>query len=97
MGYGPNKGGANHSRFDLPAYNALYIQQNRMPDGAERRRVMEEANKLLIAYMPYKVSSHRIATDLTHPWVLGYRRNAFVREFWKFIDVDAAAQREALQ
>jgi ABC-type transport system substrate-binding protein len=97
MGYGPNKGAANHARFDLPAYNALYIQQNRMPDGPERQRLMSEANKLLIAYMPYKVSSHRIATDLTHPWVIGYRRNAFVREFWKFIDVDAAAQRKALQ
>ena len=97
MGYGPNKGAANHARFDLPAYNALYIKQNRLPDGPQRQQVMEEANKLLIAYMPYKVSSHRIATDLMQPWVIGYRRNAFVREFWKFIDIDAAAQHKALQ
>ena len=24
LGYGPNKGQANHARFDLPEYNALY-------------------------------------------------------------------------
>jgi ABC-type transport system substrate-binding protein len=97
MGYGPNKGAANHARFDLPAYNALYIQQSRMPDGPQRQQLMDEANKLLIAYMPYKISSHRIATDLMQPWVIGYRRNAFVREFWKFIDIDAAAQQKARQ
>jgi ABC-type transport system substrate-binding protein len=97
MGYGGNKGGANHARFDLPAYNALYLKQNHLPDGPERMQAMDEANKLLVAYMPYKITSHRIATDLMHAWVIGYRRNAFVREFWKYIDIDAAAQQKALK
>ena len=97
MGYGGNKGGANHARFDLPAYNALYLKQNHLPDGPERLHAMDAANKLLVAYMPYKVTSHRIATDLMHSWVIGYRRNPFVREFWKYIDVDAAAQQKALK
>jgi ABC-type transport system substrate-binding protein len=88
LGYGPNKGQANHSRFDLPAFNALYLKQSRMPDGPERQAVMEEASKLMIAYVPYKISSHRIATDLMHPWVQGYRRNPFIREFYKFVDID---------
>ena len=35
-GYGPNKGQANHARFDLPAFNALYEQQRALPDGPER-------------------------------------------------------------
>jgi hypothetical protein len=46
--------------------------------------------------MPYKVHVHRIFTDLTHPWVTGYERNIFVREQWKYVDVDAAAQRAAV-
>ncbi|HMC14233.1 MAG TPA: ABC transporter substrate-binding protein, partial [Albitalea sp.] len=94
--YGPNIGGSNHARFNLPAFNALYLQQSRMPDGPERERVMQEANKLVVAYVPYKVSSHRIATDLMHPWVVGYRRNAFVREFWKFVDIDLDVQQKAV-
>jgi ABC-type transport system substrate-binding protein len=97
LGYGPNKGQANHSRFDLPAFNELYIKQNKMPDGPERQAVMEQASKLMVAYVPYKISGHRIATDLLHPWVQGYRRNPFVREFYKYLDVDAEAQRKALQ
>jgi ABC-type transport system substrate-binding protein len=97
LGYGPNKGAANHARFDLPAFNELYIKQNKMPDGPERMAIMQAASKLMVAYVPYKISSHRIATDLMHPWVLGYRRNPFVREFYKYLDVDAEAQRKALE
>ena len=93
LGYGPNKGGANHARFDLPAYNALYEQQKVMPDGPERDAVMARASRLLVAYMPYKVHVHRIGTDLVHPWVLGYERNVFISAFWKYIDIDSAAQR----
>jgi ABC-type transport system substrate-binding protein len=88
LAYGPNKGQANHSRFDLPAFNALYAKQRQMADGPERQAVMEEASKLMIAYVPYKVSSHRIATDLMHPWMQGYRRNPFIREFYKYVDID---------
>ncbi len=90
LAYGPNKGGANHARFDLPAFNTLYMKQKELPDGPERQQVMEEASKLMVAYVPYKLAGHRIATDLMHPWVLGFRRNPFVREFYKYLDVDPA-------
>jgi len=88
LGYGPNKGQSNHARFDLPAFNALYERQRTMPDGPERAAVFEQAKRLMVAYMPYKVHVHRIWTDLAQPWVAGYHRNVFVREFWKYVDVD---------
>jgi ABC-type transport system substrate-binding protein len=91
LGYGPNKGQANHARFNLPAFNRLYEQQRSMPDGPERNAVIADAARLMVAYMPYKVHVHRIFTDLTQPWVLGYHRNIFVRDFWKYIDIDPAA------
>jgi ABC-type transport system substrate-binding protein len=89
LGYGPNKGGANHARFNLPAFNALYEKQRQLPDGPERLAVMQDAARLMVAYMPYKVHVHRFVTDLAHPWVLGYQRNNYVREFWKYVDIDA--------
>jgi ABC-type transport system substrate-binding protein len=90
LGYGPNKGQANHARFDLPAYNKLYEAQHALPDGPERLAAMTEAKKMLVAYMPYKIHAHRILTDLSQPWVVGYHRNIFVRDFWKYIDIDTA-------
>jgi hypothetical protein len=50
--------------------------------------LMTEAKKLMIAYMPYKIHVHRIWTDLAHPWVVGYHRNVFKRDFWKLVDID---------
>ncbi|HEY6511885.1 MAG TPA: ABC transporter substrate-binding protein [Burkholderiaceae bacterium] len=88
LGYGPNKGQSNHARFDLPAYNELFERQRVLPDGPERAALLDEAKRLMVAYMPYKVHVHRIWTDLSQPWVSGYHRNVFVREFWKYVDVD---------
>ena len=32
----------------------------------------------------------RIATDLLHPHVVGYQRHPFLRDFWRYIDIDPA-------
>ena len=92
LGYGPNKGQSNHARFDLKAFNELYERQRVLPDGPERQALLDQAKKIMIAYMPYKVHVHRITTDLWHPWVLGFDRNVFVRDFWRYVDIDAAMQ-----
>jgi ABC-type transport system substrate-binding protein len=92
LGYGPNRGQANHARFDLPEYNAIYERQHVLPDGPERAALINEGKRLLVAYMPYKAHVHRIWTDLAQPWVTGYYRNVDVREFWKYVDVDMDAR-----
>ena len=91
LGYGPNKGGANHARFNLPEFNRVYQAQRMLPDSPERLALMDEAKRLMVAYMPYKIHAHRIFTDLNQPWVQGYHRNIFVREFFKYVDLDAQA------
>jgi ABC-type transport system substrate-binding protein len=94
LGYGPNKGQSNHARFDLPAFNELHQRQVVMPDGPEREAVMRQASLLLTAYMPYKFSVHRLYTDLTHPWVQGYHRHPFMRDFWRYVDIDDRVLRQ---
>jgi ABC-type transport system substrate-binding protein len=95
LGYGPNKGQANHARFDQPAYNALYAKQRTLPDGPQRDALFHAAKKLLVAYAPYKFVGHRIETSVFHPWVIGFRRHPFMRDFWKYVDVDAQRQAAA--
>ncbi len=41
--------------------------------------------------MSDKIHVHRVWTDLTHLWVQCYRRKLNVRDFWKYVDIDAAA------
>jgi ABC-type transport system substrate-binding protein len=90
LGDGPDKGQANHARFDLPEYNRLFQLQRGLPDCPERLEVMKRMKEILVAYMPYKAHVHRIWTDLAQPWVVGYHRNVFMREFWRYVDIDLA-------
>ena len=57
-------------------------------DPSVQKALIDQAKRLMVAYMPYKVHAHRIWTDMAQPWVKGYHRNIFVREFWKYVDVD---------
>jgi ABC-type transport system substrate-binding protein len=87
--YGPSIGHGNLARFKLPAFDALYDRMLLLPDGPERTALFREATKLVLAYMPYKSHVHRIRTDVTHPWITGYRQPLFRNEVWQYVEVDA--------
>lgn len=91
LGYGPNKGASNLSRFDLPRYNQIFDRQRVMEDSPERLALMREMKRLLVAYMPYKFHGHRFVNVFVHPWVIGFRRHPYARDFFKWIDIDAQA------
>ena len=90
--YGPNSGfKGNRARFRLEAYDRLYEKARVMPDSPERTKVYQEMAKLVVAYAPWKVNTHRILTDLWYPWVIGYRRPLVQSQsFWRFLDIDVA-------
>jgi ABC-type transport system substrate-binding protein len=90
LGYGPAKGEGNLSRFENKEFDRLYMQQQDMADGPERLAIMQKMVKIMVAYMPYKFSTHRILTDMTQPWLVGYRRHPTAREFWKYVDIDVS-------
>jgi ABC-type transport system substrate-binding protein len=85
--YGPNAGRANLSRFDLPAYNALYERSVRLSHGDERQALIREMTRIVLAHRPLKVHAHSIATDLTHPHVEGWKAHPVMRRRWNYIDV----------
>ncbi len=86
--YGPAAGGQNLGRFKLDRFDELYRQMLVMPDGPERLALLRESQKLLTAYMPQKFRVHRYVTDISQPWLYGYRRPYFNQMFWQFVDLD---------
>jgi ABC-type transport system substrate-binding protein len=89
--YGGSIGKANLSRMKLPAFDALYERLQGLPDGPERQALFREANKLAVAYMPYRMTVHRILCDLAQPGVVGYRRPVCWLDWWKHVDVSRSA------
>jgi ABC-type transport system substrate-binding protein len=90
IAYGPNASESNDPRFSLPAFDRLFEQQRALPDGPERDALMRQAKNLLVAYMPYKVHQHTVMPVLVQPWTHGYWRHPFMRDTWRFVDVEPA-------
>jgi ABC-type transport system substrate-binding protein len=90
VAYGKSAGEQNLARFKNAKFDALYEKQSVLPDGPERDAVIRDAVRILVAYMPIKVRVHRIGTDLMQPWLFGYKRHPFAREFWSYVDIDTA-------
>ena len=49
-----------------------------------------EAKRIAVAYMPYKMRVSAIVTDMSYPWLVGYRRTIFWQEWWHYVDIDTA-------
>ena len=86
--FGPQAGNQNIARFKHPAMDAIHEKMTVLPDGPERLALFQQAKKLAVAYMPYKLHSHRLVADLMHPEVHGIRRPLFWNEWWHFVDVE---------
>lgn len=89
--FGPSSGAQNLARFKLEAYDEVCRRMQALPDGPERLALLRQSQRLILAYAPHKYTVHRIANDLTHPHLVGYRRPAFGRQFWQYIDVEPKA------
>ena len=93
--YGPNAGfKGNRARFQLKEYDEVYEKAERLPDSPERTKLYEEMARLMVAYAPWKLNTHRILTDLWYPYVIGYYRPLIQGStFWRFVDIDLDRQK----
>lgn len=87
-------GGQNFSRFKMPRMDQLLDKAQTLPDGPERLSLLHEAERLAIAYMPYKIKLNRMSIDMTWPHVIGYRRPVFWQEWWHYVDIDRSSSRQ---
>ena len=81
-------GGQNMARFKLPAFDALYDRLQLIADGPERLALFDQAQKLALAYMPYKFKLNRLSIDMTYPQLIGYRHPVFWQDWWQYVDID---------
>jgi ABC-type transport system substrate-binding protein len=72
----------------LPALDTLYDRLLTLPDGPERAAAFHEADRIAIAYMPYKFTLNRVSLDMAQPQLVGYRRTLFWQDWWQFVDID---------
>jgi ABC-type transport system substrate-binding protein len=84
-------GGQNMARIRLPALDKLYDRIQMLPDGSERLAAFREAERIGLAYMPYKFVLNRVSLDMTQRRVVGYRHPVFWQDWWQYVDIDDSA------
>ena len=53
--------------------------------------LIQQALKLSVAYLPIKATVHVSGTWLAQPGVVGWRPHPFVRDTWRYVDLEPAA------
>jgi len=91
--YSPQFGAQNFARFKNAEFDRLYERMGEIPDGPEREALFLQAKNILTAYMPYKFLVHRISSDLTQPWLKGFRRTQFWQDWWHRVDIEPQPKR----
>ena len=92
--YGPAVGKGNLARFRLAALDAVYDKLKLEPSGPSRQKLFDETAAIVAAYVPYRMLVHRIVTDFSYPWLIGYRRAPFWIDWWQFVDIDLDTERK---
>jgi oligopeptide transport system substrate-binding protein len=95
--YGPNCGSSNDGCFELKEFDALYDKAAAMPPSPERTAVYQEMARLVAVYAPFKLNTHRKRHQLIQPWVLGWRRNHFQHEGYRYADIDLERRAREVQ
>jgi ABC-type transport system substrate-binding protein len=94
--YGPNAGRSNSSRFNLPEFNHLFEEAQRLPDSAERTLLFDRMAELVVAYAPWRITVNPITDTLAQRWVRFFVPHPmrFPGEF-AYIDLDESLRAKA--
>lgn len=91
--YGPQAGSQNLARFQHDEFDRIYDRMSQIADGPEREALFRRAKQIAIAFMPYKITVHRISNHVAHAHVIGYRRPLFWNQWWHMVDIETGAGR----
>jgi len=95
--YGPNCGSSNDGCFQLPEYDATYEKAVNLPPGPERTALYGKLARIVAAYAPWLPTVHRRRDQMVQPWVLGWKKNAFLLEGLRYADIDLARRARDMQ
>jgi ABC-type transport system substrate-binding protein len=92
--YGPNCGSSNDGCFQQPEFDALYDQAGVTPPGPERDAIYQKMARIVAAYAPMKLHSHRKYNHMLQPWTLGWRKHPILHEGYRYVDIDLERRRK---
>jgi oligopeptide transport system substrate-binding protein len=88
--YSKNIGESNNGCYKSEAFDKLYEQSARLPDGPERDKLYLEMQRQFEADTPWMMGVSRYRNQLIQPWVIGYKKHPILLAEWMYFDVNMA-------
>lgn len=85
--YGKNVANSNVACYQSEEYDALYEQAHRLPDGAERNRLYDKMNKIVMADTPWIFGDIRFRNRLTQAYIQGFKPHPVLQTEWRYLDI----------
>ena len=95
LAYGPNGGQSNLSFFKNAEYDNLLKESRRVRTDAERNKLYARMTEIVAAYAPMGGGIWRTENTIAKPWIVGYKKDSFRSQPWRFVDVDLARMKAA--
>ncbi|WP_368571253.1 ABC transporter substrate-binding protein [Acinetobacter haemolyticus] len=86
--YGKNVHVSNNSCVQIPEFDRLYEQTQKMPPSPERDALYRKMSRILEVYMPAQVIGARYRNILAQPRVIGFKKHPILPAEWMYIDID---------
>ncbi|AZN67093.1 heme-binding protein [Acinetobacter haemolyticus] len=86
--YGKNVHVSNHSCVQIPEFDRLYEQTQKMSPSPERDALYQKMSRILEVYMPAQVIGARYRNILAQPRVIGFKKHPILPAEWMYIDID---------
>lgn len=85
--YSKNIGANNVGCMDIPEFDKLYVQSQKLPAGEERDTLYRKMARLIEVYSAQQVGFARFRSMLAQPRVIGYKKNPLIYGEWMYFDV----------
>ncbi|NAR51515.1 heme-binding protein [Acinetobacter haemolyticus] len=86
--YGKNVHVSNNSCAEIPEFDRLYEQSQKLPPSPERDALYRKMSRVLEVYMPVQVIGARYRNILAQPRVIGFKKHPILPAEWMYIDID---------
>ncbi|HCE10830.1 MAG TPA: heme-binding protein [Oxalobacteraceae bacterium] len=86
--YGPNTHQNNNGCSQIPQYDALYEQSQKLPAGPERDLLYHKMTRILEVYTPVRMGYARYRNMIAQPRVIGYKKHPILHCEWMYIDIE---------
>lgn len=85
----------NDMQFKNTEYDRLYDEGSKLPLGAERDRIYRALSRIAAGASVLDFGVHTYSNDLSHAWLIGYKKHPFWRTPWKYVDIDETVRKSA--